>query len=227
MATAKALHIINTDKTNEMKKTHKLLDLVCNSIIMRSYSTIPRITMSDIKEHSYWLGVQCKEKFTTDFFIKTSLNNIICMDSLQGCCQNFTKRKARLTCCLLILLDSNEIIAGYFKEASQVCCGKWSCHQRFSQSIFIFKPRSMDVLNVINEVMKALVAPVRPLGSVFWHFGGLSKCIQGHYQFFETDQNCVTGTMNNFIEQNVNNVFVMIHVITTPKQKLSFLPKQL
>jgi len=70
--------------------------------------------------------------------------------------------------------------------------------------------RSIDVLNDTNEVMKALVAPVRSFGYIFQHFGGSQKCIQGHDQFFETDQNCVTGTMNYLTEQNVNNIFVMM-----------------
>ena len=57
-----------------------------------------------------------------------------------------------------------------------------------------------------NEVMKALIAPVRPFGYVFQHFGGSHKCIQGHYQFFETDQNCVTGAMNGLNKHNVNKI---------------------
>ena len=73
--------------------------------------------------------------------------------------------------------------------------------------------------------MKALVAPVLPFGYVFRHFGGSQKCIQGHYQFFETDQNYVTGAMNYLNEQNDNNIFVMICRTTTPKQKYAILAK--
>ena len=45
------------------------------------------------------------------------------------------------------------------------------------------------------------------------------------YQVFETDQNCVTGTMNYLNEQNINNIFVMICGTTTPKQKSAILAK--
>ena len=73
--------------------------------------------------------------------------------------------------------------------------------------------------------MKALVAPVQPFGYVFQHFGGLQNCIQGQDQFFKTNQNCVTGTMNYLKEHNVNNIFVMISGTTTPKQKAAIMAK--
>jgi hypothetical protein len=53
----------------------------------------------------------------------------------------------------------------------------------------------------------------------------LQKCIQGYYQFFETDQNCVTGAMNYLKEHNVNNIFLMICNSTTPKQKAVIMTK--
>jgi hypothetical protein len=81
---------------------------------------------------------------------------------------------------------------------------------------------SIDVMKDVNEVMKALVAPVRPFGYVFQHFGGSQKCIQGHFQFFETYQNFVTGTMNYLNDQNVNNIFVMICGTTTQTETCHF-----
>ena len=66
--------------------------------------------------------------------------------------------------------------------------------------------RSSDMTKDINDTMKALVAPVRPFGYVFYHFGGSQKCSQGYYQFFETDQNCVTGAMNGLNKHNVNKI---------------------
>jgi len=56
---AKALHIMNTDMTNATNSSHKsLVSLICDFFIMGSYSKISRMTMSDIKKHSYQLGVQ-------------------------------------------------------------------------------------------------------------------------------------------------------------------------
>eukprot|EP00956_Cyclotella_meneghiniana_P045062 scaffold351220_cov106-Cyclotella_meneghiniana.AAC.1 len=62
------------------------------------------------------------------------------------------------------------------------------------------------------------MSPVRLFGYVFQHSGGKQKCISGHYQFFETDQNCITGALN-YVDKNIaNNVFVMICGATTPRQ---------
>jgi hypothetical protein len=65
------------------------------------------------------------------------------------------------------------------------------------------EPRTIDLMKDVNELLKALVAPVRPFGYIFQHFGGSQKCIQGHNQFFETDQNCVTGAMNYLDRKSV------------------------
>ena len=73
--------------------------------------------------------------------------------------------------------------------------------------------------------MKVLIAPVRPFRYVFQHFGGSQKCIPGYYQFFETDQNCIMGAMNYLNEHNVNNMFLMICGMTTPKQKAAIMAK--
>jgi hypothetical protein len=64
LAAAKALHITNTDMTNAINGSHKsIVCLVCDCFIMGNYSKIPRMTMSDIKKHSYWLGVKHYEEF--------------------------------------------------------------------------------------------------------------------------------------------------------------------
>jgi hypothetical protein len=61
---AKSVHITNTDRTSSTNTTHKsLVCLVCDCFIMGSYSKIPRMSMSDIKKHSYLLGVQYYKAF--------------------------------------------------------------------------------------------------------------------------------------------------------------------
>ena len=49
------------------------------------------------------------------------------------------------------------------------------------------RKRKVNVENV-SEELRALLAPVRPYGYIFAYSGGAHKSIQGHYQFFETDQ---------------------------------------
>lgn len=60
---AKVLLITNIDTTNETKNMHKsLMCMVCDCFIIGSNSKIPSMSMSDIMQHSYWLGVKCYEE---------------------------------------------------------------------------------------------------------------------------------------------------------------------
>jgi hypothetical protein len=43
--------------------------------------------------------------------------------------------------------------------------------------------------NELTDLLKAMLAPVRPYGCVFACSGGSQKSITGNYQFFEMDQN--------------------------------------
>jgi hypothetical protein len=42
--------------------------------------------------------------------------------------------------------------------------------------------------NELTDLLKALLAPVRPYGCVFSYSGGSQKSITGNYNFFEMDQ---------------------------------------
>ncbi len=41
--------------------------------------------------------------------------------------------------------------------------------------------------NELTDLLKAMLAPVRPFGCVFAYSGGSQKSIKGNYQFFEID----------------------------------------
>jgi hypothetical protein len=41
----------------------------------------------------------------------------------------------------------------------------------------------------LTDLLKAMMAPARPYGSIFAYTGGAQKSIRGNYQFFEMDQN--------------------------------------
>jgi hypothetical protein len=53
----------------------------------------------------------------------------------------------------------------------------------------------------LTDLLKAMVAPVRPYGCVFAYSGGAQNLLLGNYQFFEMDQNCVGGGMINQFNQ--------------------------
>jgi hypothetical protein len=51
--------------------------------------------------------------------------------------------------------------------------------------------------NQLTDLLKAMLAPVRPYGCVFAYSGGSQKSITGNYQFFEMDQNRLGAVINH------------------------------
>jgi hypothetical protein len=47
----------------------------------------------------------------------------------------------------------------------------------------------------VTDILNAMMAPVRPYGSIFAHTGGAQKFIRGNYQFFEMDKNRIGGVI--------------------------------
>ena len=79
--------------------------------------------------------------------------------------------------------------------------------------------RKINIEDVSDE-LRALVAPVRPYGYVFAYSGGSHKSIQGHYQFFETDQSKVGGVIDHVRDMGVaQNMYIMLCGRMTPAQR--------
>jgi hypothetical protein len=55
----------------------------------------------------------------------------------------------------------------------------------------------------LTDILKAMSAPVRPYGAVFAFFEGAQQSIHGNYQYFEMDQNCLGGGMNQLNEADL------------------------
>ena len=230
---ANALHLTNTDWTKQTNTTHKaLVCLICDCFVMTRSSKVSSMSSAEIKKHRCRLGVQTYENFQGVPLHKDLIKQYT-VSGFPG---------------MLLSPRSRKISAGTYPvcshckagmKPSQTCSKKppkFAIANGFAIGTFPTKiphaspacsgaTRQINILKDVNDVMKAFVAPVRPFGYVFQHFGGSQKCIQGHYQFFETDQNCVTGTMNYLQEHNVNNIFVMICGTTTPKQKATIMAK--
>ncbi len=51
--------------------------------------------------------------------------------------------------------------------------------------------------NQLTDLLKAMLAPVRPYGCVFAYSGRLPKSITGNYHFFEMDQNRLGVVINH------------------------------
>lgn len=79
--------------------------------------------------------------------------------------------------------------------------------------------RKIDVENDgdISDVMRALLAPVRPYGYIMAYTGGKHSRIQGHFQFFEMDTEKINAGMHALAE-NDSNVSVMLCGPMTKRQ---------
>jgi hypothetical protein len=63
-------------------------------------------------------------------------------------------------------------------------------------------------------------APVRPYGTVFAFFGGAQQSIRGNYQYFEMDQNCLGGVMNQLNQADLGkHIYCVLCRRMTPNQK--------
>ena len=63
LTAAKALHLTNTNLSNQTN-THKLLVcLICDCFILMTSSKVTSMSMADVKKHSCWLGVKIYEEF--------------------------------------------------------------------------------------------------------------------------------------------------------------------
>ncbi len=74
--------------------------------------------------------------------------------------------------------------------------------------------------NKLTDTLKAMVAPLRPYGSVFAYSGGAQKSLKGNYQFFEMDQNRLRGVINQLNQAGIGkNIYCVLCGRMTLDQK--------
>jgi hypothetical protein len=78
----------------------------------------------------------------------------------------------------------------------------------------------LDVEEGVNEVLRAMIAPIRPYGCIFAYYGGAHQCIRGHYSYFMLDQCDVSGVVNCIDPDNIGKtIYCMSCGRMTPEQK--------
>jgi hypothetical protein len=78
----------------------------------------------------------------------------------------------------------------------------------------------IDIHEDVNDVTRAILSPVRSHGYIMAFSGGAHKSIQGHYQFFELDQQRVHGAMHHLRSiQHCQHIYVMFAGRMTPSQR--------
>ena len=81
--------------------------------------------------------------------------------------------------------------------------------------------RNVDAEEDIPEVLRALIAPVRPHGCIFAYTGGARKSIRGHFSFFELNQAQMEKVLKHQIGMlgRGDNIYCMLSGRFTPKQR--------
>ena len=71
--------------------------------------------------------------------------------------------------------------------------------------------------------MRALVCPARAYGYIFAYSSGSHKSMQGHYQFFETNQSQVGEVLEHDVRRDImgvaHNMYIMLCGCMTPAQR--------
>ena len=72
----------------------------------------------------------------------------------------------------------------------------------------------------ITDILRAMLAPTRAYGYTFAYFGGAHKSLEGHYTFYEVDQNHVGSVINEYQSTGANpHIYVVHGGRLTPSQK--------
>ncbi len=72
----------------------------------------------------------------------------------------------------------------------------------------------------LTDLLKAMMAPVRPCGSIFACTGGAQKSTRGNYQFFEMDQNRIGGVIYQLNKSGFGeHIYCVLCGKMTPDQK--------
>ena len=78
----------------------------------------------------------------------------------------------------------------------------------------------IDIEQDVNDVLWALVAPIRPYGFFTASYGGSHQSIHGHHQYFEMNQAHVGGVIKCLNSgDSGQGVFAMIYGRMTPSQR--------
>ncbi len=72
----------------------------------------------------------------------------------------------------------------------------------------------------VTDLLKAMIAPVRPYGLIFSYTGGAQKSLRGNYQFFEMDQNRIGGVLNQLNKSGIGeHIYCVLCGRMTPHQR--------
>ena len=206
-------------KTSRDGLSHQMpVCAVCDTFIIGT-ERIHNMSVKRLKSHECALGVKSYEEFY-NVCLPKDLKRYYRLPGLNGLLLSPRTRKNQrgYTICSTChswlsnqkpghnrpppLSIANGFVIGTFPHKIQISSGK---HKGKSRTIDI------EDDNQVSDVMRAMLAPVRPYGYVLAYTGGVHQKIKGHYQFFEMDTGKINAGMNAISQEN-NNIYVLCFV---------------
>ncbi len=198
--------------------------IICDHFIIGT-ETIHRLTKENVGAHSERLGVKTYEEYyqTT---LKAKVKRQYQVQGLQDMLLSPRSRKypdgyATCSVCYTVMQPNmaSKKTPPKFAIANGFVIG---C---FPQVVKFFNKEGQRVTrkgenDELTDILKAMVAPLRPYGCVFAYSGGAQKSLRGNYQFFEMDQNRVGGVMNQLNQAGMGeHIYCVLCGRMTPDQK--------
>jgi hypothetical protein len=228
MKEAKKILHRTQDTANTPHKHGVIVCIICNCFIIGT-ETIHKLKKEEISAHSKRLSVESYKKYyDTSLKPEVAKQYQMNVDGLKGMLLLPQVRKYcdwYATCS--ISYSGMQLQMATKKTPPKFSIANGFVIWSFPQEIQFFNNDCERVTRKIKdyeltELLKAMVAPVRPYGCVCAYSGGAQKSLQGNYQFFEMDQNCLGGMTNQLNQAGIGEHFycVLFGQMTPDKKQI-------
>ena len=222
-----SLKQLHRTKSDDDPMLHKaFVCIICDSIIHGS-TPLRCLKRDQIRKHKHRLSVESYEKYYKMSFPE-SLKEDYHVPGFPGLLLSPRSRKSKrgwVTCpmCRSSMSPKHEKTTNppKYSIANGFVIGTFPKKIRCTGDDAKVSMRNVDAEEDIPEVLRALIAPVRPHGCIFAYTGGARKSIRGHFSFFELNQVQMEKVLKHQIGMlgRGDNIYCMLSGRFTPKQR--------
>ena len=219
-------YLQRTQDLSDPLKHKAIVCVICDRFIIGT-ETIHYLSTENIKIHKKRISVESYEKFYNTT-LKPELRNQylindIALKELLLSPRSRKTGKGYSTCsCCFAAMSSKKKTQNHppkFAIANGFVIGSFPKEIERNTENSNNKKMKIDS-SELTDLMKAMVAPIRPYGSIFSFTGGCQKCIRGNYQFFEMDQNRLGGVIHQLNKSGIGeHIYCVLCGRMTPDQK--------
>ncbi len=193
--------------------------IICDRFIIDT-ETIQKLTNNQISQHSNRLSVTTYESYHGKVLkSKVRKQYQVNVDGLKDMLLSPLSRKysngyATCACCYKGMCPNlaNKRTPPKFAIANSFVIGSFPRKIEFTNKDGKRNARSIND-NELTDLLKAMLAPVRPNGCVFACSGRSQKSRTGNYYFFEIDQNRLGAVMNHLNQVGIGDTFIVFFVV--------------